>query len=244
MKELEWIHIAETDSTNDYLKRLNKEKELSAPIVVYTDYQTKGKGQAGNRWDAERGKNLLFSLYLKPNNLHLNDYFVITEIITIAIQKTLSYFTEDITIKWPNDIYWQDKKIGGVLIENSICQSQITSTIIGVGLNINQKNFHPNLPNPISLYHIIHKEQNLIKLLNAICEATISFFKNIDRDKIHNQYVEKLFRIDEKHYYIDVNSKERLKAMLITVNHQGQLILRTERDEIKKYYFKEVEYLI
>ncbi len=241
----EFFYISETTSTNDYLKSLSKEKELPNGFVVYTDFQSKGKGQFGNGWQSEKGKNLLFSCYIKPNNLHIKDYFIITKIVTIAIKRVLDKYVDNITIKWPNDIYWKEKKIGGILIENSLCQENIVSTVIGVGLNINQETFDKDLPNPVSLLNITRKEYNRLELLKAIQQEITTLFDTFEREALHRDYLKNLFRMNEQHSFYDSKSTQTFLATIKTVNQSGQLVLQlNENDELRKYYFKEVEYVL
>ncbi|PIF01790.1 MAG: biotin--[acetyl-CoA-carboxylase] ligase [Paludibacter sp.] len=216
-----FLYISDSTSTNDYLKSLSKEKELPNGFVVYTDFQFKGKGQMGNRWQSERGQNLLFSCYIKPNHLLVKDYFVITEIVTIAIKKILDQYTDNISIKWSNDIYWKNKKIGGILIENSLCQEKVISTIIGIGLNINQVTFDENLPNPISLFNITNKKYNRIELLKSIVEEITTLFTTFDRETLHQNYLKSLFRINEQYLFYDPKKAQTFSATIKTVDNSG-----------------------
>ncbi len=243
MKEL--LYISKTTSTNDYLKKLSKEKDLPSGFVVYTDFQTKGKGQIGNGWKSEKGKNLLFSCYVKPSNLHIKDYFVITEIVTISIKEILEQYVDNISIKWPNDIYWKNKKIGGILIENSLYKDKIISTVIGIGLNINQKVFDKDLPNPISLFNITSKDYNRLDIMELIVQKIVTLFKTFDRKILHKNYLESLFRINEQHFFYNPKNNQRFLATIITVNHSGELVLQSQGEtKPKEYYFKEVEYIL
>ena len=114
------LHLKETDSTNNTLNELSCREKLPEGYIVYTDYQTSGKGQTGNSWHSEWGENALFSLLLYPRHIHLAEHFILSQLIGIAVKKALDQYTADITIKWPNDIYWKDRKIAGILIENTV----------------------------------------------------------------------------------------------------------------------------
>ena len=144
---------------------MNREKSLPEGLVIYTDFQSAGKGQPGNAWESSKGMNLLFSVMLHPIQVHMDELFLISQLVSVAIKNALDEYTTNITIKWPNDIYWNDKKLAGILIENSLQGNKIMSVVIGIGLNVNQKLFLSNAPNPVSLFLITGKRQNRKQLL-------------------------------------------------------------------------------
>ena len=145
------IRLDETESTNSYLKKVVKEERPEEGTLVIADFQTGGRGQMGNSWFSSKGDNLLFSLLVYPAQVKANEQFIISRIASLAIKNTLDLFIDDIRIKWPNDIYWQDKKIAGILIENDLQGDVIDNSVIGIGLNINQEKFPAELPNLVSL---------------------------------------------------------------------------------------------
>src|SRR5690554_1314415 len=132
------IRMDETSSTNSELKQLQQKKRLPEGSIVVADYQTQGRGQAGNTWFSDKGCNLLFSFLVYPKFIAANRQFILSRIVSLAIKKVLDRYFDDITIKWPNDIYWKNKKIAGMLIENTLMGQKINSSIIGIGLNVNQ----------------------------------------------------------------------------------------------------------
>ena len=143
--------VKETTSTNDYLAQLCKESKAKEFYTVMADIQTKGKGQRGNSWESEAGKNLTFSIVLYPTALEAPKQFCLSMLAALACHEALDNYTNGFSIKWPNDIYWKDKKIGGILIENELEGEYIVQSIIGIGLNINQEVFYSDAPNPVSL---------------------------------------------------------------------------------------------
>ena len=145
-------HINEVSSTNDYLAQLCERNKAQEFYTVITDHQLDGKGQRGNTWESENGKNLLFSMVLYPTALEANKQFYLSMLTTISIIDALSKYTDNFCVKWPNDIYWKDKKIGGILIENELEGKYITQSIIGIGLNVNQEEFHSDAP--VSYTHL------------------------------------------------------------------------------------------
>ena len=151
------IHISETDSTNRWLRERNVfEGDGAEPdMVVVADFQTAGRGCGTNSWESERGSNLLFSILLHPKDIKANQQFLISEIIALALAETIAKRVgEGVSIKWPNDIYWHDRKLCGILIEHRLSGDTIAESIIGVGLNVNQTVFVSNAPNPVSLKQI------------------------------------------------------------------------------------------
>ena len=167
---MEWeiIHIDETDSTNRWLKSQQLTANSQKAIAVCAEYQTAGRGCGTNRWESERGKNLLFSLLLHPEQIHASKQFHISMVISLAITEALGQYIGNLSIKWPNDIYWKNGKLAGILIENTLQGTMIKDCIIGVGLNVNQQHFRSDAPNPVSLWQICERETDCKKLLHDI----------------------------------------------------------------------------
>ena len=136
IKDFPIINLDETDSTNHYLAQLCDREPISEYTTVRADYQTAGKGQRGNTWESEKGKNLLFSFVLYPTFLKAHRQFLLSQLTALAVKETLELWTDDIRIKWPNDIYWKGKKICGMLIENALQGKCIEECVVGVGLNV------------------------------------------------------------------------------------------------------------
>lgn len=217
-----------------------RKEKLPEGFMLYTDFQTAGKGQPGNSWESENGKNLLFSILLYPENIQINKQFILSQLTCLAIKKVLDKYTDNISIKWSNDIYWKEKKICGILIENSLIRDKIGQCIIGIGLNINQEIFTSNAPNPVSLKQITGKEMECDKILFDIRNELIILYKNLDFEKIQQEYHQNLYRKEGFHPYTDTTTKEKFLARIEKVEPDGKLILITENGERKEYYFKEV----
>ena len=149
------LRVAETASTNSLLRELVIKESLAEGSVVVADFQTAGRGQIGNTWESEAGKNLMFSLVLYPTCIPANRQFLISQIAALSVKETLDSYTDHVTVKWPNDIYWKEKKICGMLIENDLMGRNINQSIAGIGININQEIFHSSAPNPVSLLQIL-----------------------------------------------------------------------------------------
>lgn len=239
------IRLEETDSTNRYLKQLVREERPEEGSLVIADYQTEGRGQMGNSWYSGRGDNLLFSLLIYPRQLPANESFILSRVTSLALKNLLDYFTDDIRIKWPNDIYWKDKKIAGILIENDIQGKEIDNTVIGIGLNVNQQIFPVDLANPVSLRQITGIQHNREHLLELFMREFFLLYRDLQEGlkmDIEDEYMLDLYRVNDYYWFED--SKGRFKAKIETVLSSGHLVLRTlDSDEERRYAFKEVSFM-
>ncbi|MDO5523970.1 MAG: biotin--[acetyl-CoA-carboxylase] ligase [Bacteroidia bacterium] len=239
------IRLHETESTNSYLKNLLKSQHPAEGSVVVADYQTGGRGQMGNSWFSSRGDNLLFSLLLYPAQIPANEQFIISRIASLAIKNTLDQFTDDIRIKWPNDIYWKDKKIAGILIENSLQGKVIENSIIGIGLNLNQQIFPIELPNPVSLRQITATEYDKDYILDLLMKEFFLLYRALQRGEkqaVEDEYMLDLYRVNGYYWYQDANG--RFQAKIESVLPSGQLVLKMlDTNEERIYAFKEIDFV-
>lgn len=239
------IHLEETDSTNSYLKRILSEEHLDEGTVVVADFQTGGRGQRGNSWESAKNENLTFSILLKPDFVLANKQFIISQIIALAIKDVLDKYTDGIRIKWPNDIYWNDRKICGILIENNLIGKHIEQSIAGIGININQIEFKSDAPNPISLSMITGNSYNFHEILDDIVNNILYQYqlaKDGNTSKIISLYKNALFRKDGYHFYND--GIENFEAKIIDIEPCGLLVLEKPDGEIRKFAFKEVQFIL
>lgn len=233
--EFKIVHIDETDSTNRWLKD-NGEGDM----VVVASYQTAGKGCGTNSWESERGKNLTFSLLIHPEGMPANRQFHITEAVSVALCELLEgYIYNKVEIKWPNDIYVGDKKICGILIENRLQGTEIKDSIIGIGLNVNQKEFKSDAPNPVSLYQLTGQETDLEEMLMAFLDC---FDSELKSKTTCFTYREMLFRRGKDSLY---RSKTTcFTARLTDVLPDGRLLLVDQEGRECTYAFKEIQFII
>ena len=239
------IHIKITDSTNNYLKDLITEQSIAEGTVVWADYQSAGKGQRGNSWESENGENLLFSIVLYPETVKAEEQFILSQIVSLAVANCLNNYTKNITIKWPNDIYWKQKKICGILLENTIIEDRIGQSVAGIGININQEEFKSNAPNPVSLKQITGKEYDLEGILNIVTDNIKKYYWQIgngNAELIIEEYKEALFRKEGYHLYSD--GKSEFLARIKNIEPSGLLVLETKDNTIKRFAFKEVKYIL
>ena len=245
----EIIHIDETDSTNRWLKsqQLTANSPRNAtlsqreqPTAIWADYQTAGRGCGTNTWESERGKNLLFSLLLHPENLPANEQFQISMAISLAIIDALGQLVGDLSIKWPNDIYWRNGKLAGILIENTLQGSCIKDSIIGVGLNVNQLRFVSDAPNPVSLANLTGRLFDREALLYQLLDAFDAEWAALEG--VRWRYLQQLYRRTDFHRYRDAHGE--FLAKIVTVEDDGHLTLETIDGYTRRYAFKEVQFVL
>ena len=235
------LFIKQTNSTNDLLNEMNHSCNLPEGFLLYTDFQHSGKGQQGNSWESENKKNLLFSMLLYPTHIPIREQFLISQTVSIGIKKTLDEYVESISIKWPNDIYWNDEKIAGILIENSLQGASIKDSIVGIGLNVNQEKFE-NAPNPVSLKQITGKNISRKQILKEIKENIFDVYSNWTAEQIRSEYIKMMYR--NKGYFPYSAENENFEAKIIAIQPDGRLDLEDRFGKIRSFYFKEVRFLI
>lgn len=237
------IWLDETDSTNNYLKNYIPASDEKICVVV-ADYQEAGRGQGDNTWESERGQNLLFSIVVHPLMVPVHSQFLLSMAEGLALKEALDKYTEAITLKWPNDVYWKDKKIGGTLIENTLGGGHIKNCIFGTGIDVNQTEFKSSAPNPISLKSILGRDVDRKKLMDEIIESFTKYYAMIENGQygeISAMYHLALYRKHGFFNYRDVKTGEVFEAAIIEVADDGTLVLRDRQGIISEYRFKEIE---
>ena len=232
---LKIVHFDEINSTNVYLHDKMAGKNDISDMVVVAAHQTAGRGMDKNRWESEASKNLLFSIALNVNFLEAQNQFKISQAVSVAIVEALSQYIDNqqLYIKWPNDIYFGDKKLAGMLIQNTVEGRMMGLTIIGVGLNINQIEFSKDIPNPISLKMISGKDYDLGNLLNLLITSIKNNVESLrfedNQLKINEKYISKSYRY---HQWADYMYKNKVKSMIINgFDCYGRLILEDQSGE-------------
>lgn len=175
-----FIHLSKINSTNIYAMEQVQAKLAEHGAAFFADLQTSGKGQMGKKWESEAGKNLLLSVVLNTSSLNMGDQFALSAAIALATHDFLSaYIQQDLTIKWPNDLYWGDRKAGGILIENQISGGIWTHAIAGIGININQTQFPGTTSRAVSLRQITGKQYNAVDLAKVLCHCLEKRFNQL-----------------------------------------------------------------
>ena len=240
------IHLTETVSTNTYIKELLQQGvTLPGLTVVEADWQTAGRGQKGNQWESKKGENLLFSILCHPSTLPASHQFVLSQAMALSVWAALDEIIEGVNIKWPNDIYWEEKKMGGILIECNLVGSGIADCILGVGLNVNQTQFVSDAPNPVSLAQIIGFSLDRDRILSSILSHFETFFQMAEQSRekeIADLYMAHLYRREGFHMYREVGG-EPFSAEIAGIAPSGLMTLRTKEGKMKEYEFKEIIFI-
>lgn len=255
------IKLEKVYSTNSYLADLCLEKNLPEGTTVITENQKQGRGQRGTFWESESGKNLTLSILLKPTFLKPDEQFFLSKAVALGCAEfvvgCLSPFEGgkgDVKIKWPNDIYIGNKKVAGILIENSVSGNFLSHSLVGIGINVNQEKFSSKIPNPTSLKLEMQKEFDLKDCFELLCSCiekrylsargripTKSGQLRNHSKEINSDYLKNLYRFNE---WADYNYRgEKLKAKITGVSKIGKLILEKENGESLECDFKEVEFV-
>lgn len=234
-----------TSSTNSYLKNLVLNTDLNNYSIVTAEYQTSGKGQLQNKWSSEQGKNLLFSVLYKSEDLEICNQAFLNFAVSLAIYDVLIPYLPNINIKWPNDILSRHKKVCGILIENSVKNGSINYSIIGIGLNVNQINFPLDLPNASSIKNILGKSFNRSKLLGELILSIKKQLKRIEEKsfaKIKSDYEHVLYRNQTPAMYKDTDGNQFI-GKIIGVSNSGMLQIELDNGSINEFAVKEISFL-
>ena len=239
------IKLNATNSTNKYLKKLLQEKQVKDLSCIWALSQTQGRGQQGAKWISEPGKNLTFSVLKKFENLPSEYHFLLNMEVSLAIFRALKkLYIPDLAVKWANDILSSKKKICGILIENTLHKEQISSSIIGIGLNVNQVFFN-DLPNVSSLQKIMGHPFDLEEVLLLICQELEVSLKSLSPTRFEtmlDEYHTHLFRKDKPSTFEYPNG-ERFMGYIRGVSHNGQLQVEQEDALMSSFSLKEIKLL-
>lgn len=242
--EIKTIRFKEIDSTSRYLCEYTAADGEDLTIAV-ADFQTAGQGMGTNTWESEPGMNLLFSILVHPRMLPVNKQFLLSMAMAVALKEVLDEYTTGITVKWPNDIYWNDKKISGTRIDTSLSSHGIRNFILGTGIDVNQREFRSDAPNFVSLYQILGHEVSTDELLNKVVAAFQKYYSlvlNGDYTDVTTIYHQSLYRAHGFYGYKDAEGD--FEATIVKVADDGHLILRDHTGLIRTYAFKEIEFKI
>lgn len=238
------VKLEETGSTNRFMNELIQKESLPEGTVVIADYQDAGQGLGGTTWFSEPGSNLLMSVVFRPDFLPVRKIYLISKSIALAIKDFLTEEGIPAKIKWPNDIYADDKKICGVLIENSLRGSVILQSICGIGLNINQQIFPKEIPNAVSMKMITGKTYSVDECRVKLCrhlEKRYLQIKSQNFNLINNDYLKSLHRFYEMEPYESLT--EKFNGQIIDVEDEGRLVVKKENGTILRFAFKEIRFL-
>jgi BirA family biotin operon repressor/biotin-[acetyl-CoA-carboxylase] ligase len=240
------IHLPETNSTNSYAIELLSKERPEEVCVIITDHQTKGKGTDTNIWESEMGKNLTFSIILYPI-IAADQQFILNKAISLGIYDFLVALLpgHKVSIKWPNDLYIEEKKACGILIQNSIIGNKLDYMVVGIGLNVNQSYFRGDAPNPVSLKMVTGAEYNLAELLQKLLHSIFERYSYTSPEttkKVESDYQKALYRLEEWHEYLVTEKK--VFAKITGTTAYGQLVLENESGVKIICDLKEVKFIL
>ncbi len=241
------IELKSTASTNIHAVKILEDERPEEGTVIITDEQTAGTGTDVNLWESEPGKNLTFSLIIYPDSLHPEKQFYLNKVFSLGLHDSLKEILPKagISVKWPNDIYIEDKKVAGILIRNSIRDNTFNYSVIGIGVNVNQEIFRSDAPNPVSLKPYTGHDLDLKMVLQHVCnrcnERLLSLYKK-DFHKLDWDYLRAQYRFGEHAEYIFQGNK--IMATIRGVNEFGKLILELSGGRLLECDLKEVEFVL
>ena len=257
------MFIDETHSTSSLLRE-TYDDSLPHLFTIRTDFQTAGRGQAGNSWESEKGKNLLFSTLLRYPEVEAANQWRLSMLVAVAVREAITSILSPlasrlspITIKWPNDIYYNDQKLVGILIENTLSGRHIAYTRAGVGINVNQTQWLSNAPNPVSMKQITGEEYDVESILNAFLEA-VQRWETASTEQLREEYIKHLYRRTGWHPYLEREvsvaptsiqlSAQAADAVFLAqwvdITPQGEWVLRLKSGEEKRYHFKQIRFVL
>lgn len=241
------LEFDEVESTNLTANELIKKNEILEGTIILSKFQKHGKGQEGNYWESEAEKNLLMSVVLCPTFLKPEKQFILNKIVSLAVAEFVEKMLprENVKIKWPNDIYVDDKKVAGILINNIIKGNSFEYTIIGIGININQKVYLSNAPNPVSIAQLSDENYDIKKVLiifNEILNRWYELLRNGLFSSIDKNYLNSLYRIET--YYSYKISDNTIKAKITGISEYGHLKLIGDDNQLYECDLKEIKFVI
>ncbi len=245
------IHLSSVTSTNAEMK--SRASQLPALTVISAVEQTAGRGQRGNTWEAAPGENVTMSMLLRPRCFKASEQFHISQIVAIAVAGTIRGLllrehkdaVGEVCVKWPNDVYVGDRKICGILIENTLTGRDILHSVAGIGVNVNQQKFESDAPNPVSLLQLTGIRWDVDEVLELIARNIAWLMDNYDRrdadrEELGRSYESMLWRREGLHPYVDNVAHEEISASIESVAPDGMLTLKLADGSSRTYAFKEV----
>ena len=214
--------------------------------VILAQRQTAGRGQRGHTWESREGENLTFSLLLEPLFLSPSEQFLISECVALGVCDALLHYGIEAQIKWTNDIYIGDKKLAGILIEHKLQGSALARTVVGIGLNVNQREFSRDLPNPISMAQAAGREFDREEVLQTVATSLMARYEQLREGgakELQTDYHQRLYRLGQEHCYA-LPDGSRFRGIIRGVEPTGALRIENERGELLSFLFKEVEFVI
>ena len=249
IRRVRWIHMDCVDSTNSFLQAYTPTGDELLTVATAA-YQTAGRGQGSNKWESEAGSNVTMSVLSRGCGVKAGSAFLLSMAGALAVKRGIEALNDEIRerglrVKWPNDIYWGDDKVSGTLIESKIGGELVKRVVFGIGINVNQKRFHSDAPNPLSLCQIVGHEWNREEVMESVVNELWKLLKTLsdgDYESVRTAYLEALYRREGYHAYADENGTFQAETAGLT--DEGRLLLQREDGSLRAYGLKEVRFLI
>lgn len=238
------MRLEAVSSTNDYLRDLVRATNTAEGAVVVANSQQAGRGQRGTNWHSERGKNLIMSVLYRPTFLSTDQQFYLSKAVALAVSAVVRKFTKaNVQVKWPNDVLVNGKKVCGILIENLHSGADDWQSVIGIGLNVNQSEFAPALPNATSLSQVTGAEIGLNVVLYALCEALEAHYLQLRKSvtALDERYLQELYAMNEWRTF--EASGQEFSGCIRGVNAAGKLLVEQASGKLHAFELKEVKLL-
>jgi BirA family biotin operon repressor/biotin-[acetyl-CoA-carboxylase] ligase len=235
------IHLDTIDSTNNYAANLQKAGKIVHGTVIMADEQTAGRGQLGAKWHSKPAENLLCSVFIVPDNLSVHQQFLLTQYASLSVLNVLRKIGINAQIKWPNDVYVNTKKIAGILIENTIKGTHISTTILGIGLNVNQLAFEElNATSSMNETNTFYAINELVFLLINELNELWNVLDKKDSTFLNEQYLQHLYLRNEKALFEDTSGI--FEGKIVDVSPEGLLIVEKDNEKVA-YSLKEIHFI-
>lgn len=232
------LFVEQTTSTNDELNRLVRIVDLPEGFCLWTGFQTAGRGQHGNVWESAPGENVLASVLLRPVHVPAAEQFLLSQMAGVGLARALGRYAEGVQVKWPNDIYWHDRKLAGILIEHALNGPHIRHTVVGFGLNVNQTVFFGGFA-AVSLRQMTGESLDRKSVLDEVVRELMDVYQHWDAGRVREEYMRLLWRREGFHPYEDAEGL--FEARIVSVESDGRLRLEDRNGRVRGYYMKEVK---
>lgn len=235
-------HLDTTTSTNDDAR----DARYRHGDIVWAEHQTAGRGQRGHKWLSPEGENLTFTMVVEPRFLPVAEQFLLCEAMSVALTDTFAAYDIETRIKWTNDIYAGDRKLEGVLIEHNYAGTTLSRSLLGIGINVNQTQFDPSLPNPVSMAQLTGRRYDRREVLETFERCMLRRYEQLeigDREALQHDYRSRMYALGEMRPFRYPDGS-MIRGAIEGVRPSGELILRHEDGSHHEYLFKEIEFVL
>ena len=235
-------HLGTTTSTNDDAR----DAKYRHGDIVWAEHQTAGRGQRGHKWLSPEGENLTFTMVVEPHFLPVAEQFLLCEAMSVALTDTFAAYGIETRIKWTNDIYAGDRKLEGVLIEHSYSGATLSRSLLGIGINVNQTDFDPSLPNPVSMAQLTgrrYDRREVLETFERCMQARYEQLERGEREALQRDYRDHMYGLGQRRPFRRPDGS-LTHGIIEGVRTSGELMLRHDDGSLGEYLFKEIEFVI